>query len=360
MIRTIKGNTIVYLENDYQVREFSKSRMRFQGSELPLREELIPPCCVYFLSTNIPESWAHLTKPIIAKDHGALQKYFRAPSATILEFKDIYLPDLSQEKFEATVEEICKKQPCSACILSKCCNNTDESKRKEYLKLAHEICADWLKNQQDQDKTDTSVNLFNKSIGEPKAEDMKKIQESIGFSSMTHHATKQLNEKSSKVAAEPPKPQYSDELYKNAFECGEGKGMRDAWSLVRKLQLPSDQGGLTQKQIKEIFGMNKTQVYESMSVEDAIARLCDWEREAAAIHQNDVVKFGNKTGVVCTANVDNNKYLMWVFSINDYVFAQKEDLTKTGRTLDMRQVLQGSPFGAELFDKGVDVPEQEK
>lgn len=345
MIRTIKGNTIVYLENDYQVREFSKSRMRFQGSELPLREELIPPCCVYFLSANVPESWTQLTKPITVEDYRVIRQFFRAPSAPILEFKDIYLPDLSQEKFEATVEEICKKQPCGTCVLSKCCNNTDDSKRKEYLKLAHEICADWL--------------LFNESIGEPTAEDMKKIQESIGLSGITHHATKQLNEKSSKVA-EPPKPQCSDELYKNAFECGEGKGMRDAWSLVRKLQLPTDQGGLTQKQIKEIFGMNKTQVYESMSVEDAIARLCDWEREAAAIHQNDIVKFGNKSGVVCTANVDNNKYLVWVFSINDYVFAQKEDLTKTGRTLDMRQVLQGSPFGAELFDKDVDVPEQEK
>lgn len=354
MIRTIKENTIVYLENDYQVREFSKSRMRFQGSELPLREELIPPCCVYFLSANVPESWAHLMKPITAEARGVVQRYFHAPSAPILEFKDIYLPDLSQEKFEAIVEEICKKQPCSACVLSKCCNNTDDSKRKEYQKLAYEICADWLKNQQDQDKTDISVNLFNKSIGEPTAKDMKKIQESIGLSGMTYHATKQLNEKSSKVAAEPSKPQYSDELYKNAFECGEGKGMRDAWSLVRKLQLPSDQGGLTQKQIKEIFGMNKTQVYETMSVEDAIARLCNWERDAAAIHQNDIVMLGNKSGVVCKADANENKYLVWLFTTNDYVFAKAEELRKTGRTLDVKSILQEN-LSEELF---ADAPQE--
>ena len=74
------------------------------------------------------------------------------------------------------------------------------------------------------------------------------------------------------------------------------KGLNEAWNLVRRIESIPDKGGLTNKQIEEVFGRYRTSfsLYNEFSAKEAIDRYRQWEDKQK---QDTEIKVGDE--VVC-------------------------------------------------------------
>ena len=125
----------------------------------------------------------------------------------------------------------------------------------------------------------------------------------------------------------------NEETYSAAYECGKAEGMREVWSAVRRLHL-----GLDQKDIKNIFGKNETEIYETMSAEEVIETLNNFDQNRKLIKENDIVEYEEHFGVVLFANREKDEYLVWLFAELP-IMTTSSQIKKTGKTLEIGKIL---------------------
>lgn len=126
-----------------------------------------------------------------------------------------------------------------------------------------------------------------------------------------------------------------EEAEKKAYD----KGLSDAWDLVKRIESTPEDGGLTNKQIVEVFGQywSSFELYRAFSVEEAMDLMKAYEdkqKQDAEIKVGDEVKsdFGNR-GVVITNEPDLNGVISVLFETCSHVqLYPKDKLTRTGRT----------------------------
>lgn len=109
-------------------------------------------------------------------------------------------------------------------------------------------------------------------------------------------------------------------------------GLAEAWNLAKKMFLYPHEGGYSSTELEEIFG--RTEHLWELSPQEAAAKIAEWEEKE--IRVNDEVGFSGKTGVVFALYGKACKILdrnAMIYEIN------KENLTKTGRTIDIAGLL---------------------
>lgn len=153
--------------------------------------------------------------------------------------------------------------------------------------------------------------------------------------------------------------QLQDEAYKRGYKDCETRycsfdacpnrqaeyqrGLDDAWEAARKIMLTPEEGGISFRDLSEIFGCNSAHnCFKYLSASEAIAKLKAYEEK-----QNDKIEVGDE---VMPNNLNKGKkpYIVVSFGTNtacgftsDGIWTGWElnEITKTGRHFDIEKIL---------------------
>lgn len=116
------------------------------------------------------------------------------------------------------------------------------------------------------------------------------------------------------------------------------KGMEDAWNLAIKLWLPTNYGGVTDSEVRNIFDCDYYAIAKLYTPQEALAKLEAYEK-SKEIKAGDVVESINtgRIGVI-TKVEENGKYVIFADGTSG-MFAH-DDIRKTGRHIDITSVLE--------------------
>lgn len=126
-------------------------------------------------------------------------------------------------------------------------------------------------------------------------------------------------------------------------------GMEEIWELVRKIYFDSECGGLTVREVQEIYGCKfLCEIFNKYTVQEVKAKYDAWKTEKEKFHVGDVVNLKSaKDCLVLVTYVDKENDLFSGFKIsndrtNGLCFNNKKtsDYEKTGRTVDFMKVLE--------------------
>ena len=132
-----------------------------------------------------------------------------------------------------------------------------------------------------------------------------------------------------------PRHIYVDEVYP-IFSKTYEDGLREAWELARRIICNTESGGLHTSELEQIFGYAEfDDVLKNCTPQEAAATIAEWEEKE--IHVNDEVRFEGNIGVVY--DIKGGKMCEIMGRNADLYVRRKEDLTKTGRTIDIAGLL---------------------
>lgn len=148
----------------------------------------------------------------------------------------------------------------------------------------------------------------------------------------------------------------SEQEYEDIKQACYENGLNDAWELVKRIESVPRDGGLTNKQIGEVFGecWSAASLYRQFSALEALDLYKRWEEK----HKAQEIKVGDIVTVYDTQNKDSYQALvtdidadrgLWiiedggastVIEPNTYIGDDVERIiTPTGRSVDMDKIL---------------------
>lgn len=169
-------------------------------------------------------------------------------------------------------------------------------------------------------------------------------QRTKGMKKQAQELIEQAYQRGYKAGYEEGKGQtWSEEVKKYEIEPDKKneyieQGRNEAWEAVKKIYLPTDDGGLPGGEIMKIFGeLSWFRILTKFSASEVVEKLCAYEekkqKEDSKIHIGDEVAFpfpgGSKFIVV---SISENGEIFDGLSINGVNLAlDKDHVTKTGR-----------------------------
>ena len=144
--------------------------------------------------------------------------------------------------------------------------------------------------------------------------------------------------------------QMQDEAYQKGINDGsldvkqrvEGayqRGLEDAWDVVRKIAMETDDGGLCIAALYELFGTESMcAIAKNNTVYEAIDKLKAFEeKDNDSIKVGDIVDVYGNLGVVTYVYENAFNVMMYDGSTGDW---KREDLKKTGKHYDIASILE--------------------
>lgn len=126
------------------------------------------------------------------------------------------------------------------------------------------------------------------------------------------------------------------EAHKKAYE----QGLYDAWELAKRINCYENDGGLSQRELKKIFGTFDCCEIMSMPYKEALAKLKAYE-EQNKIEVGDVVEniVRDKVFVGVVSNIYYDEVtVMWNDGTSGLV--KRNELEKTGKHIDIKSILE--------------------
>lgn len=113
-------------------------------------------------------------------------------------------------------------------------------------------------------------------------------------------------------------------------------GLNDAWEAVKKIEAPTAEGGLSGKELAQIFKDGDTlyKVFKNYSAHEAVTRIKEYEEEqkkAAEIKIGDEVTDNDGWKGVITWISPDSEYLVVTLQDGSALRLNKENFKKTGR-----------------------------
>lgn len=147
----------------------------------------------------------------------------------------------------------------------------------------------------------------------------------LGYGTSRIHASAEMLEQFQQAAGgeKDPGKTYED-------------GMAEAWETARKIAVDKVDGGLSREETERIFGNYFTaDVFDNYTPQEAAAKIAEWEKKEICV--NDEVCFEGNIGVVY--DIRGGKMCEMLGRNAELYVRNKEDLTKTGRTIDIAGLL---------------------
>ena len=131
--------------------------------------------------------------------------------------------------------------------------------------------------------------------------------------------------------------------YENAAEDNQStyqQGMNDAWEIAKKLYLHKKSGGLSDAEVKEIFGsFTNREIFMRYTPQEVKAKIEAWEKAKQEIKVGDVVMDTENDVFVVLRKLDDFVYAL-LNSKGQHKYLDVKYLTKTGRAIDIQSVLE--------------------
>ena len=117
------------------------------------------------------------------------------------------------------------------------------------------------------------------------------------------------------------------------------RGLNDAWSAAKKINMEAVHGGYNTKTLEKVFGTpSNCTIMRKFSVKEAIQKINEYECE---IRVGDEVQFGSFTFVVTAYNKETGLLSGFDHKGNTHAGIVASRVKKTGRGIDMVSLLEG-------------------
>lgn len=135
---------------------------------------------------------------------------------------------------------------------------------------------------------------------------------------------------------------YINEHFGNLQDEAYKHGMNDTWELAKKISMHKSDGGIPADELKRIFNEEYiAKIYKNNTVHQAKAKIEAWEKSKAEIKVGDIVEIDSERTIpLVVSYVDNDGFCYMLNKKGKMRIAQKKNLVKIGRTIDIASVLE--------------------